>query len=276
MRVDYMASSVPTVQQLTPKQRQWRTLWRVLSFLWLLVGLGLLAWGVWGLWIQLQEKAPLAVVHIEGDISPTDRDELSARLKKVVQGSYFSTDLVAIRDAVLMSPWVESMSVQRRWPDGIRVLVVEKKAVARWGENKFLSAKGEVFQPKIGHNVTNLPLLFGPMGKTEYVMEQFRSFNDLLRPLNLRIVELHLTERRTWFMTMDNGLQVVLDQNQVHEKLQRFLWVYQRILSPYADRIERIDLRYRYGLAVKWKEGQAVAVVNNQLAAMTINNKQPI
>ena len=271
-----MTSSVATAQQLTPKQRQWRTLWRVLSFLWLLAGLSLLAWGVWGLWVQLQEKAPLAVVHIEGDISPADREELSARLKKVVQGSYFSTDLVAIRDAVLMSPWVESMSVQRRWPDGIRVLVVEKKAVARWGEQQFLSARGEVFQPKIGHEGINLPLLFGPVGKTSYVMEQFRSFNDLLRPLNLRVVELHLTERRTWFMSMDNGLQLVLDQNQVHEKLQRFLSVYQRVLSPYADRIERIDLRYRYGLAVKWKEGQAVAVVNNQLAAATTNIKQPI
>ena len=276
MRVNDMTSSVATAQQLTPKQRQWRTLWRVLSFLWLLAGLSLLAWGVWGLWVQLQEKAPLALVHIEGDISPADREELSARLKKVVQGSYFSTDLVAIRDAVLMSPWVESMSVQRRWPDGIRVLVVEKKAVARWGERQFLSARGEVFQPKVGHEGNNLPLLFGPVGKTSYVMEQFRSFNDLLRPLNLRVVELHLTERRTWFMTMDNGLQLVLDQNQVHEKLQRFLSVYQRVLSPYADRIERIDLRYRYGLAVKWKEGQAVAVVNNQLAATTVQNKQPI
>jgi len=276
MRVNAMVSSVPTAPQLTPKQRQWRTLWRVLSFLWLLAGLGLLAWGVWGLWIQLQEKAPLAVVHIEGDISPVDREELSMRLKKVVQGSYFSTDLVAIRDAVLMSPWVESMSVQRRWPDGIRVLVVEKKAVARWGERQFLSARGEVFQPKAGHDANSLPLLFGPVGKTSYVMEQFRSFNDLLRPLNLRVVELHLTERRTWFMTMDNGLQLVLDQNQVHEKLQRFLSVYQRVLSPYAERIERIDLRYRYGLAVKWKEGQTVAVVNNQLAATTTNTKQPI
>ena len=276
MRVNAMVSSVPAAQPLTPKQRQWRTLWRVLSFLWLLAGLGLLAWGVWGLWMQLQDKAPLAVVHIEGDISSADREELSVRLKKVVQGSYFSTDLVAIRDAVLMSPWVESMSVQRRWPDGIRVLVVEKKAVARWGERQFLSARGEVFQPKVGHEGNNLPLLFGPVGKTSYVMEQFRSFNDLLRPLNLRVVELHLTERRTWFMSMDNGLQLVLDQNQVHEKLQRFLWVYQQVLSPYADRIERIDLRYRYGLAVKWKEGQAVAVVNNQLAAATTNIKQPI
>jgi|JI8StandDraft_1071087.scaffolds.fasta_scaffold82919_2 cell division protein FtsQ len=258
------SSTQPTIV-LTPRQRQWRTLWRVLSFLWLLAGMAILTWGMWGLWIELQKKAPLAVVHIEGDIRPADREELSARLKTVVQGSYFSTDLVAIRDAVLLSPWVESLSVQRRWPDGIRVMVVEKKAVARWGNERFLSAKGEIFQPKTGLENTALPLLFGPRGKTAYVMEQYRSFNERFRPLNLRVVELQLTERRTWFIHFDTGLELILDQNQVNEKLQRFLWLYQRELAAHAARIERIDLRYRHGLAVKWKAGQALTVKNNQL-----------
>lgn len=272
-----MSSSAPNTQTLavlTPRQRQWRTLWRVLSFLWLLAGMIVFAWGAWSLWVDLQKKAPLAVVHIEGDISTLDREDLAKRLKAVVHGSYFSTDLVAIRDAVLLSPWVESLSVQRRWPDGIRVMIVEKKAVARWGEQSFLSAKGEIFQPKAGEELLGLPLLFGPKGKTEYLMEQYRSFNERFRPLNLRVVELHLTERRTWFIHFDNGLQLVLDQAEVNEKLQRFLWLFQRELSPYIERIERIDLRYRYGLAVKWKEGQAVAVQYNHLVAPVI--KSPI
>ena len=57
----------------------------------------------------------------------------------------------------------------------------------------------------------------------------------------------------------------ILDQNQINDKLQRFLWLYQRELAPYADRIASVDLRYRNGLAVAWKEGQAVPVSNNQL-----------
>lgn len=248
-----------------PSARGLRTLWRVLSFLWLIAALAALMWGVSGLVTALQQKAPLAIVEVEGDISPADRDELAARLKPVVQGSYFSTDLVAIRDAVLVSPWIESMSVQRRWPDGIRVLVVEKKAVARWGDKSFVSARGEIFQPKIGRAGTDLPLLFGPIGKTAYVMEQYRSFNDRFRVLGLKVVELHLTERRTWFLRFDTGMQLILDQNQINDKLQRFLWLYERELTPYADRIASIDLRYRNGLAVAWKEGQAVPVSNNQL-----------
>ncbi len=274
MRVNAMVSSVPAAQQLTPKQRQWRTLWRVLSFLWLLAGLVVFAWGAWSLWLDLQKKAPIAVVHIEGDINPQDREDLSKRLKTVVQGSYFSTDLVAMRDTILLSPWVESLSVQRRWPDGIRVNIVEKKAVARWGNEQFLSAKGQIFKPKAGQVPANLPLLFGPVGKTDYLMEQYRSFNERFRPLNLRVVELHLTERRTWYIYFENGLQLVLDQADVNQKLQRFLWLYQRELSPYLERIERIDLRYRHGLAVKWKEGQALAVKYNQLVAPV--NKVPV
>lgn len=250
---------------LTTKQRRWRTLWRVLSFLWLLVGLCVFMWGAWGLWHDLQKKAPLAVVHIEGDIRPQDREELSQRLKTLVHGSYFSTDLIAIRDNILLSPWVESLLIQRRWPDGIRVTIVEKKAVARWGNGQFVSAKGDIFTPKQGQHATDLPLLYGPVGKTEYLMAQYRHFNERFRPLNLRVAELHLTERRTWYIHFDNGLQLVLDQTEINTKLQRFLWLYQRELRPYLSRIERIDLRYRYGLAVKWKEGQALTVSLNQL-----------
>jgi cell division protein FtsQ len=263
-----MPSHAPVNQSalvLTGTQRNLRTLWRILSFLWLVAALAFLGWGLMGLMAELERKAPLALVQVEGDISVADREELAVRLKAVVKGSYFSTDLVAIRDAVLASPWVESMSVQRRWPDGIRVLVVEKKAVARWGDKGYLSARGEVFQPKAGHEGTDLPLLFGPRGKTAYVMEQYRSFNDRFRDLKMRVTELHLTERRTWFIRFDNGMQLILDQNQINDKLQRFLWLYQRELAPYADRIAGVDLRYRNGLAVAWKEGQAVPVSNNQL-----------
>jgi cell division protein FtsQ len=257
--------SRPALTSGSDYTRPLRLLGRLLSFAWLVIGFGLVGWGLFGLISELQHKAPLAMITVEGDISTVDRDELAKRLKPVVQGSYFSTDLVVIRDAVLASPWVESMSVQRRWPDGLRVFVVEKKAVARWGQEGFVSARGEVFHPKVNYVAKDLPLLFGPVGKTAYVMEQYRAFNDRFRVLNLRVIELHLTERRTWFIKFDSGLQLILDQSQINEKLQRFLTLYGRELSPYAERIASIDLRYRNGLAVAWKEGQAVPVSNNQL-----------
>jgi len=104
-----------------------RLIAHALSWLWVVFGLLALGWGGYGLYSELVRKAPLALIQVEGDISPADREELASRLKASVKGSYFGTDLIAIRDAVILSPWVESMSVQRRWPDGIRVLVIEKR-----------------------------------------------------------------------------------------------------------------------------------------------------
>lgn len=258
-------SRAPAGKAVTKAAINWRLLLgRSSSLIWLLLAAAALTWGVWGLWTEMQRKAPLAMIQVEGDISAADREELSQRLSQV-QGSYFTTDLVAIRDAVLTSPWVESMSVQRRWPDGIRVLVVEKKPVARWGEHNYLSARGEIFQPKPDVTTNGLPLLIGPSGKATYVMEQFRGFNERLRPLGWRVVELHLTERMTWFMRLDSGMAITLDQAQVNDKLQRLLWLYPKVLAPYAERIASIDLRYRNGLAVGWKTGLQVPVVNNQL-----------
>lgn len=238
---------------------------RLFSLLWLLAAFAALLWGMFGLYSELVRKAPLTLVQVEGDISVADRDELAARLKPVVKGSYFGADLMAIRDAVISSPWVESMSVQRRWPDGIRVRVIEKKAVARWGEKNYLSARGEIFQPKPGAGSTDLPLLFGPAGKAGLVMEQYRSLNERFRPIGQQVVELHLTERMTWFLRFASGIELIIDQSQFNDKLQRFLWLYDQQLQPYADRIARVDLRYRNGLAVAWKDGMAVPVVNNQL-----------
>lgn len=246
--------------------RDWGlVLGRFFSMIWLAAGFGALLWGVFGLYTTLVHKAPLALIQVEGDINTTDRDQLSRQLKATVKGSYFGTDLIAIRDAVIVSPWVESMSVQRRWPDGIRVLVIEKKAVARWGEKNYLSARGEIFQPKPGTPSAELPLLFGPAGKAGYVMEQYRSLNERLRPTGQQVVELHLTERMTWFIKLASGMEIIVDQNQFNDKMQRYFWLYDKELKPYADRIARVDLRYRNGLALSWKDGMAVPVINNQL-----------
>ena len=42
-------------------------------------------------------------------------------------------------------PWVDAVSVQRAWPRGLHVLVIEQVAAARWGETGLLNTRGELF-----------------------------------------------------------------------------------------------------------------------------------
>lgn len=198
-------------------------------------------------------RTTIAAVQVEGDFRHVSQQEQMTLLRPVVQGGYFSVDLEAIRKAALQSPWVEEAVVSRQWPDAVRVQIIEKQPVARWGKQGLISSKGELFLPVAAEGTEALPMLFGPANKARYVMEQFRSMNGILRGLGMHIVELQLTDRMSWFLRLDNGMQVVVDQADTIEKLQRFAYLYQRQLEPDAANITSIDLRYRNGVAVGWK-----------------------
>lgn len=202
---------------------------------------------------QWSGRTAIASVQVEGAFRQVTKPEIAQLLSGKVSGNYFTADLAAIREAALLSPWVEDAVVQRQWPDAVRVHIQEKQAVARWGDQGLISSRGELFAPLQAQGTEGLPVLFGPANKARYVMEQYRAMNDILRGLGLRIVELQLTDRMSWFLRLDSGVHLVVDQMNTIAKLQRFAYLYQRQLMPDAENIERIDLRYRNGVAVGWK-----------------------
>jgi cell division protein FtsQ len=205
----------------------------------------------------VQERSVLRVVQVEGELRRADRRLIASRVAPVVKGNYFTADLAAIAAAAESAPWVDSVVVSRRWPDGIRLQVREKQPVALWGAGGLISSRGELFVPADmsvqSVDTGSLPILFGPGSKGTYVMEQYRAMNGVLRTLGMRIVELQLTDRMSWFLRLDNGIQLVVDQVDTIEKLQRFAYLYEKQLRPDADNIASVDLRYRNGVAVGWK-----------------------
>lgn len=198
-------------------------------------------------------KTPVAAVQVDGELQHVDKRAITAALAPMVTGNYFTVDLVAIHDVVSALEWVDEVRVSRRWPDGIRVHIREKQPVAYWGTQGLISSRGELFAPAQAGSMEGLPVLFGPASKSVQVMEQYRAMNSILRGLGMTIVELELTERMSWFLRLDNGIRLVIDQVDTIEKLQRFAYLYERQLKPDAENIASIDLRYRNGVAVGWK-----------------------
>lgn len=205
----------------------------------------------------LAARSTLHAVQVEGDLRHASRDAIAARVLPVARGNYFTADLGAIRQAALAAPWVDEVVVSRRWPDGIRVHVSEKQPVALWGAGGLISSRGDLFVPgeqaRAQLDTGRLPILFGPGNKGTYVMEQYRAMNSVLRGIDMRIVELQLTDRMSWFLRLDNGIQLVVDQADTLGKLQRFAYLYERQLKPDAANIATVDLRYRNGVAIGWR-----------------------
>ena len=90
----------------------------------------------------------------------------AGRASSSVRGAgLLSVDLAAVRRAIHTLPWVDAVSVQRAWPRGLNVLVIEQVAAARWGETGLLNTRGELFATDERHIPPELAQLSGPRGQ---------------------------------------------------------------------------------------------------------------
>ncbi len=219
--------------------------------------------GMFGLY-KLITNAKVATLQIVGADSAIEKQQLTQHLAPIVKDNYFTSDLELIRDQVLQISWVDRVVVSRAWPNSIRVRVMPRHAIARWGTGRLLSDGGEIYTEAVIKNHSQLPLLHGPLSQSKVMMRRYNEINQLFLPVNLRLKELYLTERMTWFMQFDSGLRVIVDQDQTMSKLQRLSHLAQTDLKPVWPKIAAIDLRYRNGLSIQWKNSIVPKIINGQ------------
>jgi len=203
--------------------------------------------------INLQQILPISSVKIEGEFNYLDKEQLKKRAMPVVDGGFFSVDLSAVRNVLISLPWVEDVSVRRQWPDQLLVRVIEKKPVVYWGDNAVLSAKGVLFVPdkKLSEN---LPYLQGPDGLHKTMFQELARMQAWLLETGLHIQVMNLDERRSWTLTMTDGIELRLGREKMHQRLQRFASVYKNNFQSEMRKIKHIDMRYTNGFAVAWTE----------------------
>lgn len=246
------------------------------------IGDRLLSWGSWlllifailvfvfGSYALYQRFMHAEIEHIDVvGVSAPAQQALIQHIKADTAKGYFTTDLEQIRDNALSLSWVDRVVVSRAWPNAIVLRVTPRHAVARWGTGRYLSDDGVVFKPVQRFDHQNLPLLHGPHSQSRMMMTKYRDINQMFRPMDMRLKELYLTERMTWFMQFDNGIRLIVDQDQTMGKLQRLSEIAKTDLGLVWDNIAGIDLRYRNGLAVQWKNAQPVNIENGQFVIPT-------
>jgi cell division protein FtsQ len=227
----------------------------------LFVAIAVLILGIFGLY-RVMTNAKIADLEVVGAQSEVEKSQVINHVMPVVKHNYFTSDLKQIRDKTLELPWVDRVVVSRSWPNAIKVRVMPKHAIARWGTGRLLSDSGDVFTEVISKNNQQLPLLHGPSHQSKMMMRRYNEINQLFAPVNLRLKELYLTDRMTWFMQFDSGFRVIVDQDQMMSKLQRLSYLAQHDLKPVWNQISAIDVRYRNGLAIQWKNAVPPKIIN--------------
>ncbi|WP_278447380.1 cell division protein FtsQ/DivIB [Stutzerimonas kunmingensis] len=235
-------------------------------FVWpvLLVGLAV---GLYELGERLLPYAdrPIAKVSVQGELGYVSREAVQQRIAPFVEQSFFKVDLNGMRHQLERMPWIAHVEVRRVWPDQVMVRLDEQLPIARWGGEALLNNKGQAFSPDDLTRYEHLPHLYGPKRAQQRVMQQYQMLSQMLRPLGFSISRLELRERGSWFLTTNQGVELLLGRDQVVEKMRRFTAIYQKALEQESEKIARIDLRYANGLAVAWHE--AVPTVTDTTVA---------
>lgn len=185
-------------------------------------------------------------------------------VRERLTGNFFSADLDAARAAFIKLPWVRDASVRRQWPDGLVVKLEEHQPLARWNDDALLNTYGEVFKAACD---LNLPHLSGPAGSEHEVAQAWMDYGRILAPLKARPVAVTLSDRRSWRVRLDNGMNIALGREHAAERLTRWVRLYPATMAQLDAPVVEVDLRYPKGFAVRLlatKPGDKAPVVQGQ------------
>jgi len=224
------------------------------------IGLGLLACGLLiesaAAWVSAPTFLPVSKVRVEGELTRLDKQQMGDRVAQHLRGNFLFLDVAALRQSIEELAWVARASVHRQWPDTVVVRVWQQQALAYWNENRLMNRAGHVYAPDVLDIGQQLPAFSGPDGSAESVAGMYYTLSSGLAERQLRIQHLVLSDRRAWTVVLDNGLEVVLGRHDPQQRLARFLEVWPAVLKTELASIQRVDMRYANGFAVRWKSQQ--------------------
>lgn len=205
------------------------------------------------------EAFPLRQVRIKGELRNLAEVDLQPVAGEFLGQNFFIANLDALYAALAANPWVEEVTVRRWWPDTVEIALRERVAFGYWGaEEEMVDVNGRRFRPVTVRQTGPWPRLAGPDGHEKTLIRVYQEARALLDPVGLKLVKLTQDERRAWWLTFDNGLEVSVGRERFEERLRRLARVYPRVLAVQIDRISVVDLRYVNGFAVRWKAGPRV------------------
>ncbi|MFT5594311.1 MAG: cell division protein FtsQ [Oceanicoccus sp.] len=166
---------------------------------------------------------------------------------------YVTLNVNAIKDRLHSMVMVAEVSVEKVWPDTLKINIVEERPVAIWNDKSLLSENGDILPVELKQ--LQLPKLNGANQESKMVMQHFLLFNRWGKRHQIELTGIKHSSAG-WMLQYKSGLTIWLDSTTAMNGLQQLDSVIEQFDLA---RIKRIDMRYEQGFAVAWKDsiGQA-------------------
>jgi cell division protein FtsQ len=221
--------------------------WRVTLVLTSL--LGLIFW--FTLILNDPLKFPIRYVKVGGDTPHLTQFSVKSVVEPYAKKGFFSINLIALRRKLIAIPWVGAVDIRRKWPSTLSVQIKEAIPMARWNLSGLVTAKGDLFYPRLDSIPKSLPELRGNEENKQIMVENYAEMKRYFSKQAFSIKVLTLSPQFSWRISLNNGVDVILGAENVLVRSKRFVSVYEQ-LKRKGRPIKYIDMRYRHGVAVKW------------------------
>lgn len=210
--------------------------------------------------------APPASIFVNGNnLSTAQHQALEQVMSQQAVSSFFTSDLQALRDITISLPWIDEVSVTRDWQRGIVIEALPKQAVAKFGTERLVDARGVVFVPVDSSDLqqTQFATLQGEIAQAPVIMQQMQQINDWYAPLDIQVEDIILSPRMTWVVRFNNGLRVIVDNENTAQKLLSLSQLLDNQLESQRSDIQAVDLRYKNGFTITWNTDKMPVEVPN-------------
>lgn len=227
-----------------------------------------IVWSVYTIqeWIYRYCCCPLSYVIVTGNRQfVTNEDIRDAIISLGVLGNFIKQDVNIIQKQIKqVLPWIHQISIRKKWPDTLKIHVIEYVPAAYWNSNLVISTTGVVLQVsdlRIVHryendNAIQMPFLYGPEDKIQEVLNNYLIFHAVLKSNKFQIKSATMDVHCSWQLHLiEEGINLRLGRDNVIERLCYFITIYPVLIykiHEYNKCIDYIDLRYRSGFVVKW------------------------
>lgn len=234
----------------------------------------LLAVAVLAAQLEPRVNRRIDAIRVEGRFAHLTAAQLAAAAGIAPGDRLFKANLEDIRARVESLPWVANARVTRQWPDALALKVVEREAVARWGDDGLLDRNGTPFRPPAADIAQTLPKLSGPEARAGEVFAVYGKLAEGLADTPFALAGLSLDARGEWTAQTQGlngkpGIALRLGEEDPVAQIALLQGAVTRSVASQLDAVAYIDLRYPNGFAVGWVNGRDIEHCATRAGAAT-------
>jgi len=203
--------------------------------------------------IYVSINQPITNINIEGDLKRVSKKGLESVVSDLKDQGFLIVNQSKYKDKLEAIDWVKSVKINKEWPNTINLIVVEDDVIGLWNQRLLLNSSGELYALDQRVVPDELIQFFGPEDRENEVYNRYKLYNDELATRGILIEEIELDLRGSWVITIRPSIKIKLGEDNVEERFERFLTIWDQSLLENFELISYIDLRYSEGFVIKRK-----------------------